>query len=80
MPPDCMELWARRFEIQEGLLGSQVGSLALLLQGYLDDCTAADCISQQMVFWMGRHSGYRRGSSWPGRVWHGYSSVGVLEG
>ena len=30
MPPECMEIWAKRFEIKEGLLGSRTGWLWLL--------------------------------------------------
>ena len=56
------------------------GSLFLSLpRGCLDDRAAAACISQRTVFWMGRNSRLRLGSSWPGRGWQGYS-LGVLEG
>ena len=48
MPPECMELWARRFKIK----GGRTGSWALLHRGRLDDRAAAACISQRTVFWM----------------------------
>ena len=82
MPPEWMELWARRFEIKEGLLDSQAGSLALSLlpQGHRVDGAAAACVSYRMLFWMGRISWCSLGSGWPGRGWRGYSSLGVLEG
>ena len=50
-----------------------------LPRGCLDDCAAAPCISQWMVFWMGRNFRCSLGSGWPGRGWQGYSSLGVLE-
>ena len=58
MPPECMELRARRFEIKEGFSGSKAGSLAFFLwlslpQGCLDDCAADPCVSQWRVFQMG---------------------------
>ena len=66
------------------LTGSLAPRLALLVylpllpHGCLDDGAAAACISQQMVFWMGRNSGCSLGLGWPGRGWQGYS-LGVLE-
>ena len=57
------------------------GSLWLSLpQEYLDDCAAAACISQGMVFWMRRISRCSLRSSWPGTGWQVYSSLGVLGG
>ena len=70
MPPEhrCV----RRFEIKEGLS-------VLLPRVCRDDPAAAACLSQRMVFWMGRNSRCTIGSGWPGRGWKGYSSLGVLE-
>ena len=84
MPPECLELWARRSEIKEGLSDglaqSLSGSQALsFLEDALDDHAVAACISQKTVFWMGRNSGHSLGSGGPGRGWQVYS-LGVLEG
>lgn len=55
MPPEHLKIQAKRFEILKK--GSLVGSLALfLLRGCLDDCAAATCVSQWVVFWMKRNS------------------------
>ena len=56
-----------------------MGSWALLPRGYVDDPAAAACISQWMVFCLGRNSGRSLELGWPGRGWQVYS-VGVLEG
>ena len=77
MPPGHLELQARRFGIREGLSDSLTHSLP---GGCRDDPAAAACVSQWMVFWMGRNSGHSLGLGWPGRAWQGYSSLGVLEG
>ena len=46
MPPEHMELWARRFKIKEGRQWLSDS----LLWGCLDGPAAADCVSQRMVF------------------------------
>ena len=76
MPPERMELWARRFKIKDGLSGSPLS----LPQGCLDDGAVAACVSQWTAFWMRRKSGHSLGSGWPGRGRQSYPSLGVLEG
>ena len=53
MPQECMELWARRFKIKEGLSGRLAGTL--LPPGFLDDLATVACISQWKVFRVGRN-------------------------
>ena len=81
MPAERMELWARRFEIKEGLWCS--GSRAVFSP---EDAWASCCSCLRLptdgnwcVFWMGEETGRSLRSGWPGRGWQGYS-LAVLEG
>ena len=49
MPPECMELWARRFKIKRG---QRLALRISLPCRCLDDRAAAACVSQRTVFWM----------------------------
>ena len=76
MPPECMELWARRFKIKRGqrlaLFLEDAWMIALQLPIFPKGGSLVE-------FWMGRNSAHSRGSGWPGRGWQVYS-LGVSEG
>ena len=78
MPPEPVELWARKLELKEVLWLSDSWPRALLPPGCLDGGATAACISQLMVFCMGRNSRHSLGSGCPGRGKQGYS-LGVME-